>query len=221
MPEAVVIPARGSDSQEIAVQEEREKSSLGALYMAGQIPDTPTEPSSSLADDLVDLDAKTMLLGQTIDELAAAAIPTPQPTVLDLVAKLTSAQPSLNDDTAMFDGGASWDTSFDISSLNNQLQSMPPEQMQHMRLQFQQQQQQSFNFGLGQPGWDSSSGSGENWNNLPQPLGMPAFEDERRKWGKAGDQGWGNNNRGRGGGRGGFRNARRKPCSFFQSGGKP
>ncbi|KAJ2918224.1 hypothetical protein MD484_g2155, partial [Candolleomyces efflorescens] len=61
---------RGSNSEEKNIQEQREQSSLGALYMnPSQIPDTPAEPATVLTEEETDRNVTTMMLGEDNDAL--------------------------------------------------------------------------------------------------------------------------------------------------------
>ncbi|RXW24227.1 hypothetical protein EST38_g1618 [Candolleomyces aberdarensis] len=60
---------RGSNSEEKNIQEQREQSSLGALYKSSQIPESPGEPSSVLTEEETDQNVTRMILGEENDAL--------------------------------------------------------------------------------------------------------------------------------------------------------
>ena len=66
MTEEMQAAERGVQSEEKNAQEEREKNTLSALYIAGQIPDTPGEPATQIPADEVDKEVKPMLAGGEI-----------------------------------------------------------------------------------------------------------------------------------------------------------
>ncbi|KAH8115813.1 hypothetical protein DFH11DRAFT_1543264 [Phellopilus nigrolimitatus] len=84
--EASIRP-RGCDSLEKDAQEEREKSTLGSLYInAAQIPDSPAEPVNQIAADAVDASVRTMIVGAEIQPFFQQAM-----SVSDLVGQLRSS----------------------------------------------------------------------------------------------------------------------------------
>ncbi|KAF5331620.1 hypothetical protein D9611_007591 [Ephemerocybe angulata] len=61
---------RGVNSQEKDAQAKREQTALGALYMnLSQVPESPAEPTSVIAEDQVDVNVVTMHVGDVNEEL--------------------------------------------------------------------------------------------------------------------------------------------------------
>lgn len=87
---------RGKSSQEKNVQEERENSTLGALYMDGDIPSSPGEPSSQIPIEQVDKDIRVMVAGADIQPFFQLAM-----NVSDLVSQLSAAPGSTPGDVNM------------------------------------------------------------------------------------------------------------------------
>ncbi|KAG9317074.1 hypothetical protein JVU11DRAFT_1261 [Chiua virens] len=83
---------RGLQSVERMMQEEREQTALGALYMsAAQIPDSPAEPAATILEEEVDADVKMMTVGPESDMIFwSGVVQTPQASVADLVNQLAA-----------------------------------------------------------------------------------------------------------------------------------
>ncbi|PPQ63961.1 hypothetical protein CVT24_009084 [Panaeolus cyanescens] len=68
LPIDLEVKPRGTESEEKEVQERREQTALGALYMnASQIPDSPGEPPSVISDEELDKGITTMIVGELAD----------------------------------------------------------------------------------------------------------------------------------------------------------
>ena len=101
--QALALPPRGSGSQELAAQEEREQNALVVLYSSpAQIPDTPAEPSSQIPEDQVDEGAVTMTTGADVDavfwsdgEPALVDAVRPSASVAELVGQLQANRPDV------------------------------------------------------------------------------------------------------------------------------
>jgi len=209
------LPARGQESQEKNVQEEREQTALGAVYKSpAHIPDSPLEPAHVIPEESVDKDVKVMTCGPDVESVFWSPPPIPpNQTVAELVGQLNSSNP-----VAPASG------SFDLKAVGLDpnvvaaLQNLPPDQLQFFQQFAQQQQQQQQQ----QESYDQSSQSPftglDNWNAAQYSEYGHGYGDDRdRRWS---DRGRGHG-RGRGRGRdddGGFRNNKRKPCSFFALG---
>lgn len=242
MPPEIDPPPRGIQSQERAAQEEREQTALVASYASpAQIPDSPAEPPAQMPEEQVDEGARVMLTGTDVDAIfwsdgAPALVDTlhPSTSVADLVGQLAAAAPAFAPDVTMGDAPSM----LSATAFN-------PEQLQLLVQQAQALSQNGLLSGLGGPppptappgvgvdqgGWGSQQYTDfDRGYHEPNGLGRGAAEPNRR-WG---EDGWndrsGPRGRGRGGppmrgrGRGGggngdgFRNTKRKPCSFFQAG---
>ncbi|TDL29108.1 hypothetical protein BD410DRAFT_4016 [Rickenella mellea] len=234
-PQLIEIPAeldirpRGIDSQEKNTQEEREKVSLGALYMsASGIPDSPSEPAHQIPVDEVDENAKAMLAGPDIQPLFSSAT-----SVADLVGLLKPpAEKANGPDVTMSDPMPSLGQGIDLRGLGldpNALSALT-QQLAMGGVQFGQQPafggiDQSWNYGQQQQ--QQQQPQQQQSQQDPQPYaeyGQGGYDDEGGSRGGGGgrrDQGWApRGSRGRGRGRGGGEgfSRKRKPCSFFAAG---
>jgi protein phosphatase 1 regulatory subunit 10 len=93
IPADIDLRPRGEESQEKFVQEEREQTALGALYMSPMhIPDSPAEPSSIISEEETDKEVRAMTSGPEVDSVFWSAGPIstlPSSTsVADLVGQL-------------------------------------------------------------------------------------------------------------------------------------
>ncbi|KAI6040680.1 hypothetical protein EDC04DRAFT_2867510 [Pisolithus marmoratus] len=233
IPIDIEVVQRGQLSLEKSVQEEREQTALGALYMnVSQIPESPGEPSTTIAEEEVDAGVKLMTVGPESDNIFWSEVPSSQQvSVADLVRQLASGavdqvmglHPPNGSATAM-------PLSFDPSILT----TIPPEQMQQL---LQQAQVLFGDPGQGQPNaqppnfvgmdqsWDVSAA---NSNTYGSDFGQQEYSDDtnhtnRGKWssdrGRGRSRGGGGRGgRGRGGDDGSYRSSKRKPCSFFAEG---
>ena len=246
LPPEIQIPPRGNDSQERTAQEEREQNALLVLYTATtQIPDCPAEPSAQIGEDQVDEGVVVMLTGPEVDSVLWTASPPPatQSAVADLVAQLAgapggdvvmgdSAQAAVS---GLYTNGNGFNTE-QLHQLMAQLQqtnplSVPPSQAatndggqgwnagNHYSDYDRGYQENGAGRGGGDPSrrWNDDGGDPSRrwnddggWGGGPGP--GPGGERGFRGRGRGGPRGLG---RGRGDG---FRNTKRKPCSFFQAG---
>ncbi|CAK5276139.1 unnamed protein product [Mycena citricolor] len=125
------VPARGSASQEVIIQTEREKTVLIAAYMnPSSIPDSPAEPPLVISEEETDKQLTEMTCGPDVDEVfwseqqvPVQDIGAPPASVADLVGQL--AAPAVGDQSAA--------ASFDMG-----LGSLPPEQLQQLLAQLSQ-----------------------------------------------------------------------------------
>ncbi|PCH41543.1 hypothetical protein WOLCODRAFT_137458 [Wolfiporia cocos MD-104 SS10] len=215
---------RGESSQEKIAQEEREQSALVALYIStAQIPDSPAEPPTQIPEEQVDEGVKIMLTGADVDAIfwsgdAPAALEPPKPSVAELVGQL-QADVLMGDASA---GRGQTDTKPfgldpDLMQAVPTLANLNSEQLQ----QFMQALSQNGLLQQSAPGQPSQGGS--DWNS------SSSFSDyEQNYYGDNHDRrhqedGWRErgrgSHRGRGRGRGeGFRNNKRKACSYFAMG---
>jgi protein phosphatase 1 regulatory subunit 10 len=220
-PTAIDIPIdidltqRGQQSSERTAQEEREQTALGALYMtAAQIPDSPGEPSATIAEEEVDLDVKLMTVGPECDlVLWSEAAQVPQVSVADLVNQLAAGGMDHPMNGLLTNGSS---LGFDPNTLS----SIPPEHMQ----QLMQQAQALFNQGQGGGVQSPFGGVGQGFDssNAYNEYGQDYADDDpnaRGRW--TADRGRGRGGRGRGRGRGeegSYKSSKRRPCSFFAEG---
>ncbi len=238
---------RGSQSQERVAQEERELSALVVLYSSPvQIPDSPAEPVSQIAEEQVDEGVCIMLTGPEVDAIFwSGGMPAiidsvrPSASVAELVGQLAAAA---GPDVMM---GDATQAAAAVPNLYPTFSGINPDQLQQLVQHAQALTQGSFN-GLGaggpltqpQPGDPGQAwGPGNQYSEYDRGyhengVGRGAGESGRRwseeNWGhgpgpdRGGPRGRGTMGRGgpmRGRGRGdGFRSTKRKPCSFFQAG---
>lgn len=206
---------------EKTAQEEREQTALGALYMnAAQIPDSPTEPATTIPEEDVDADVKMMTVGPESDTIFWSGVEqSPQASVADLVNQLAGGMDHpMNDATV----GGSLPMGFDPSILS----SIPPEQMQQLMQQAQALLNPGQTGGNGQLPPFGGANQAPGWNapdQFPQEFGPEFAGDDagaRARW--AADRGQGRGVRGRGGrgkgDEGSYRSSKRRPCSFFAEG---
>ncbi|KAI6099139.1 hypothetical protein F5141DRAFT_1010544 [Pisolithus sp. B1] len=227
IPIDIEVPQRGQQSSEKSVQEEREQTALGALYMnAAQIPDSPGEPSMTIPEEEVDADVKLMTVGPESDHIIWSDVPQ-QVSVADLVRQLASGAVDQVMGLHPANGSTAMSLGFDPSILT----TIPPEQMQ----QLMQQAQALFGSpSQGQPGAQPApnfSGVDQSWNvstansnTYGSDFGQHEYSDDTNHTnrGRGRGRGRGGGNRGGGRGRGGddgsYRSSKRKPCSFFAEG---
>lgn len=211
IPDTVNSDARGKESQEKITQEEREQTALGALYMsAAHIPDSPAEPAHVIPDEEVDVEVKLMDVGEVANAIFGSAAPSlaPMASVADLMGQLTggSVDPSSQYNTIPFNLDP---------SLLPMMQNLAPDKLQQIMQQLMAPalQQQQPPYGAADQTWNQDQYSDYGRNGYPD-------EGSNDRWGADG-RGRGSRGRARGRGRGdggGFRNNKRIPCSFFQSG---
>ncbi len=230
MPPELEVPPRGKDSVEIKVQEEREQTALGAVYMGGQIQESAAEPSLQIPEEQVDAEVKTMLTGPDVDTIfwsggvpAALELPPSSASVAELVGQLAAG----STDVPMGNVGQSFN--FEPGILAN----IGPEQLQQLVQQAQAiQQSSSISYPASQSITQTPRGNGDqDWNSNPYPDYDRTYPEENgreRRW--SGDDSWtdrgGSRGRGRGKGRGrgdgfgrgGFGSNKRKPCNFYAQG---
>jgi protein phosphatase 1 regulatory subunit 10 len=201
---------RGQNSTEKTTQEEREQTTLGALY-GSQIPDSAGEPSTLIGDDEIDVDVRTMTVGPECDNVFWREVEVPQPSpvsVADLVGQLSGGFDSMS--TPNNSGMLGFD-----AALLSSIPQLPiaPEQVQELM-----QQAQALLSGGGVP--LNFGGADQNWTNASAAEYGRGYSDNgaRGRWTMDRGQIRG---RGRGRGRGedgSYRNSKRKPCSFFAEG---
>ncbi|KAH9843789.1 uncharacterized protein C8Q71DRAFT_730057 [Rhodofomes roseus] len=233
MPPEIDVRPRGEESQEKATQEEREQGALVALYVSeAQIPASPDEPPTQLAEEQADEGVKVMLTGPDVDAIfwtagAPAAVEPPKQSVAELVGQLAAASGG-----DAFAGSTSAGAPPQLDSKpfgldTNVIQALPnmnPEQLQQL-VQALSQQNQS---GIIQPQTPGQPAPSADWNAARYPPEFPngagGFHDEGppdQRWPeeRAGGRG-GHRGRGRGRGRGGepHRNNKRRLCNFYASG---
>ncbi|OCH85035.1 hypothetical protein OBBRIDRAFT_798581 [Obba rivulosa] len=230
MPVDIDARPRGQESQEKQTQEIREQSALIAVYTSPeQIPDSPAEPTSQIPEEQVDENIRIMLTGPEVDAIfwsggMPAAVEPPKASVAELVGQLAAS--GAGPDVTMTDAtlqGASQPLNFDASSLQG-LATLDPGQIQQLLQQVSQASQAGV-FASGQPaGPPSQPAAGEQWAAGGQ-FGEydRGFQDDTGRERRLSEDGWGDRGRGRFRGRGrgrgdGFRNNKRKPCSFFAAG---
>jgi len=205
-------PPRGSESTEKLTQEQREQTALGAVYMTpNQIPESPAEPTAVITEEEVDRDVTTMTTGPEVDAIFWSGEPAPvMASVADLVGQL--AMGNMMDPSMI--GTAPNTQGLDLSAI---VQNLPQEQLQQLL--------QQLSVPAGPFGQVSQYGGDESWSSVPSQslaeYGQTYHEDsDQMRWSSE-SRGRGGRGRGRGrGGRGedGYRQIRRKPCSFFAAG---
>lgn len=228
IPIDIEVAQRGQQSSEKSVQEEREQTALGALYMnATQIPDSPGEPSITIPEEEVDAGVKLMTVGPESDHIFWSEVPSVQQvSVADLVRQLASGAVDQVMGLHSANGSTAMPLGFDPSILT----AIPPEQMQ----QLMQQAQALFGSpSQGQPGTQPApnfSGVDQSWNvsaassnTYGSDFGQHEYSDDtnhtNRGRGRGRGRGGGSRGaRGRGGDDGSYRSSKRKPCSFFAEG---
>ncbi len=236
MPPDLQIPPRGGESTERAAQEEREQSALVVLYSSPlEIPDSPAEPPTQIAEEQVDEGVCIMLTGPEVDGVfwqggAPAIVDTVRPSasVAELVGQLASAAP----DAMMGDASQAQAA---MPNLYGNLNGINVEQLQQLMQHAQALNQGPYAGPPSQPQPGDPWGPGNQYSEYDRGYQENSAGrgggtgDPNRRWTEEA-QGWGpdRGGRGRGGGRGGrgagrgrgdgFRNTKRKPCSFFQAG---
>lgn len=205
-------PPRGSESTEKLTQEQREQTALGAVYMTpNQIPESPAEPTEVLTEEEVDRDVTAMTTGPEVDAIFWSGEPAPvMASVADLVGQL--AMGNMMDPSMI--GTAPNTQGLDLSAI---VQNLPQEQLQQLL--------QQLSVPTGPFGQVPQYSGDESWSSVPgqglAEYGQTYHEDsDQMRWSSE-SRGRGARGRGRGrGGRGedGYRQIRRKPCSFFAAG---
>ena len=225
LPKEIYLPLRGQESQERITQEEREQTALGALYMSSaHIPDSPSEPSSVISEDQVDRAVKIMTCGPEVDVFWSGPPMLPNQSIAELVSQLTPDITATS--MASMEGQLATASSLDLKSVGIDasavaaLQNLPLEHLQFLQQYAQQQQQQQGMYD--QPPYGGGVGGGleQNWNGqFAIDYGQGSTDDRDRRWVDGKGRGRGARGRGRGrGDDGGFRNSKRKPCSFYPIG---
>lgn len=239
IPQDIELRSRGEESQERLAQGEREKTTLGALYMSvAQIPDSPAEPPVVIPDDQVNSTVRHMVTGPDVDSIfwsgppseASAAPFHSEQSEMDVGEDPSNPFPSMDPNV--------------LSTMSAGLGNMTPEQLTQLLATLASQngiygQQQQQSGGHGQqvaPYSDAGNGAGQqDWNMSQQWGDYGAYHQEdggdvhqqqhnqhqpqRGGWDRGGFRG-----RGRGRGRGGvmgdgYKDSRkRKPCTFFAQG---
>ncbi|KAG6329863.1 hypothetical protein ID866_9227 [Astraeus odoratus] len=131
----IEVTPRGQQSLEKSVQEEREQTALGALYMnASQIPDSPGEPSATFPED-VDIDVKVMTVGPECDHVFWSEAPPVQPaSVADLVRQLSNG--GIDQVMGQPPNGSTMPLGFDPSILTTIQSEQMQQLMQHAQALF-------------------------------------------------------------------------------------
>lgn len=224
---------RGEQSQEKGTQEEREQNALVALYTAAaQIPDSPAEPLTLLPEEKVDENVRLMLTGPDVDTIfwsgdQPAAVGAPKSSVAELVGQLASGPNDVPMVDMMQGAGAEQQAkAFGVDPVLG-ITNLSPEQLLQL-MQHAQSLQQRGMLPAGQPAAPAQGSGDHNWNShyTEHERGFPEDGGRDRRSGWYEGDGWsergggrGGRGRGRGRGRGdGFRNNKRKPCSFFAAG---
>ena len=220
-PPAVEIPSdvelqvrpRGCDSEEKAVQEEREKSALEVLYvLAEQIPESPAEPGSQIPLDQVDVSAKTMLAGVDVQPFFQQAL-----SVQDLVGQLKGAEPAASVDQGFPSAPFAANDLLAMVSATGASSSPgvgAPFDLRQLGLDTSTLSQLSTLLTATTPAAGSDDiGNGFGFGGMPD-------EEQGGFRGRGRDDapGRGRRGKGRGGGMDGYRNKRKEPCSFYQQG---
>ena len=237
--------SRGESSQERLDQEEREKTTLGALYMSVvQIPDSPAEPQSIIPDDQVDSSVRHMITGPDVDSIFWSGPPPSE----------ASAAAFHNDQYSgpgAMGMGEDPNTPFNpmdpnmVSAMSAGLGNMTPEHLTQLLAtlasqngMYGQQPQQPGGHdqqmalyggtgGAGQQDWNMSNQQWGDYSAYQQEDGGDAQQQQQQQQQPPQRGGWdrgGFRGRGRGRGRGGlmgdvFKDGRkRKPCTFFAQG---
>ncbi|KAG8900938.1 hypothetical protein FRB99_005663 [Tulasnella sp. 403] len=161
---------RGTESTEIATQEEREKSALMAVYMSNaHIPDTPSDLHPGLDAPPNESAMVTMHPGAEVASLEAPIVPPQQPSLHDLLAKIAGSAGGVPTNIPQQPSGAFGGNNF---ANHNQPQDS----------------EMSWNSGNppSEP-YSQSAGSSQNWNGqgLPPPTGnnySDEWEGEGPEW---------------------------------------
>jgi len=216
---------QGGNSEEKLVQEEREQTALGAVYMSlNQIPDSPAEPNQIISEEEVDRNVTHMSVGPENDLILwhdSATTPTPAASVADLVGQLGNNQM----DTTVNAVGPS--TGLDLGVAAAAQSFLPQEQLQML---LQQLQVPGGPFGAVTP---YSNSADPTWTSTPNHFGTTDYgyhEDHQAdqqqdfRWSDGRGRGRGyRGGRGRGRGEESFRpyntpNKKKMACSFFAAG---
>ena len=237
--------SRGEASQERLAQEEREKTTLGALYMSAvQIPDSPAEPLSIIPDDQVDSTVRHMITGPDVDSIFWSGPPPSEASAAAFHNDQYSGQGAMGMDQDSNTPFTPMDPNM-ISAMSAGLGNMTPEQLTQLLAtlasqngMYGQQQQQpaghdqqvplygNMGDGAGQQDWNMANQQWGDYGGYQQEDGGDAHQQQQQQqpsqrggWDRGGFRG-----RGRGRGRGGlmgdvFKDGRkRKPCTFFAQG---
>lgn len=247
-PDGLEVRPRGEESQEKAVQEQREQTALGTMYLTPQqIPDSPAEPAMQLTPEQTDENVRLMMTGPEVDGLFWTNAPGGMHEDENMMGMMGSGvsggTPSVSDLVGQLAGAGAQKPGIDLSALT-QLTSMgtslTAEQLSQLAQYIAAQRQQQQNQQVQQPNgaWDAYYGAGGQGQQAYQdaapptgPAGHGTGERDRR-WappdGPAGwqSEGFGSGGRGRGGrgGRGGARSEAHRatrsriPCTFFAKG---
>lgn len=232
MPSEFEVPIRGEGSQEKTIQEQREQTALGALYMTPQmIPDSPAEPVNVIPEEDVDKEVVTMICGESDSVFWSGGMPieplSHTASVADLVGQLAagSIDPALGGTHFNGQGLDLKSVGLDTSATLSAVSALPQEQLQQLL-------QQLASYGPTGSNPPSYNDIDPAWGAPPNHLSNNEYgqgqsyhdDNERERWssegrGRGRGRGFG---RGRGGGRGddgGYRqHNKRKPCSFFAAG---
>jgi len=230
MPADIDARPRGEESQEKQTQEVREQSALIAVYTTPeQIPDSPAEPPTQIPEDQIDENIRVMLTGPEVDSIfwsdgMPAALEHPKASVAELVGQLAAG--GVVPDVTMADAtapqGPSQPLAFDQGTTAN-LANLNPEQLQQL-LQQAQAMSQAGLFASAQPAAPlAQPPAAEQWAGGQFGEYDRAFPEDAGRDRRWSEDGWAERGRGRSRGRGrgrgdGFRNNKRKPCSFFAAG---
>lgn len=219
-------------------QEQRESSTLSAVYMPTNIPDTPGEPSVTIPEEEVDRHMRTMTVGPEVDPIiwngdnAATAPPVPAESLVGLMGLLSGMGVGATgtngtvDPTSVGLGAQALDMKNVGLDPNVSLQAVQPEHLQQL---LQQLTVPTTLYGQNGQSTSVPYGANDQWGSANQynDSGPGGRDDnsERERW-EGGGFGRGRGFRGRGRGRGrggseegnGYRHSKRKPCSFFAAG---
>ncbi|KAG6878343.1 hypothetical protein C0993_008101 [Termitomyces sp. T159_Od127] len=138
---------RGSGSQEKEVQEKREQTTLGALYISpAHIPDSPAEPPHVISEEETERNMVAMTSGPEVDAVfwSSGPVSPVAQSVAELVGQLASggSDPALSG--AQFNGQGLdlAAVGLDATSTLAAVQALPQEQIQRLLQQLQPLQQQ-------------------------------------------------------------------------------
>ncbi|KAG6918492.1 hypothetical protein DXG01_013852 [Tephrocybe rancida] len=138
--------SRGAGSEEKVIQEKREQTALGALYMSlAHIPDSPAEPPHVISEEETERDMATMTAGTDVDAVfwSSGPVSPVAQSVADLVGQLATGatDPALSG--AQFNGQGLdlAAVGLDATSTLAAVQALPQEQIQRLLQQLQPLQQ--------------------------------------------------------------------------------
>lgn len=200
---------RGGSSMEKAAQEDREQSSLAAVYVSpSQIPETPTEPPGGVVEDASA--TRQMRLGDELQVMSNYG--NPSANIADLLGQMAgsvSQQASmLTEDQLALQLLPQPNKQVDSGSL---LSLLSNEQVNQLLQQLNSVGQQT----------TEQMSIESTWNQVQPAVFQNGGEDGEPVSRRQGDidNGWADRGRGRGRGRGfGRGRGKRRPCAFFAEG---